>query len=160
MSTRMRPATSNLHRGYIPTRTRRRPAPSTCIDASLCNGDRGSHLSTSAVGTTPSQGVGGRVGHGRLGANKDGDTDDEVEAREGGDLGEDEALIGRCGDDTVDAAGGRCRGGGWGARRGARKGASRVSVRKTGRARGGPIAAGGQRQGEALCLLRLRHVRQ
>ena len=44
-------------------------------------------------------------------ADTDSDVDEEGEAREGGDLGEDEELIGRGGADTVDAAGGRCMGG-------------------------------------------------
>ena len=37
----------------------------------------------------------------------DDDTDEEGEAREGGDLGEDKELIRRGGDDTVDVSGGR-----------------------------------------------------
>ena len=45
-------------------------------------------------------------------ADVDADTNEEGEAREGGDLGEDKELIGRGGDDTVDAAGGLCM---WGA---------------------------------------------
>ena len=52
----------------------------------------------------------GGVGHGWLDANTDtnmdSDTDEEGEAREGGNLGKEEELIGRGGDDTVDAAGG------------------------------------------------------
>ena len=36
--------------------------------------------------------------------------DEEGEAREGGDLREDEELVGRGGDDTVDEADGCCRG--------------------------------------------------
>ena len=51
----------------------------------------------------------GRFGRGRSDA--DADADEEGEARKGGDLGEDEELIWRGGDDTVDAAGGRCGGG-------------------------------------------------
>ena len=41
----------------------------------------------------------------------DADADEEGEAREGGNLGEDEKLIGRSGYDAVDAASGRCMGG-------------------------------------------------
>ena len=41
----------------------------------------------------------------------DADADEEVEAREGSDLDEEGELIGSVGDDTVDAAGGCCRGG-------------------------------------------------
>ena len=48
----------------------------------------------------------------RIGHNADADADKEGEAREGGDLGEYEDLIGRGGDDTVDAVGGLCI---WGA---------------------------------------------
>ena len=44
-------------------------------------------------------------------ANADANSDEEGETKEGGDLGEDEELIWRGGDDTVDAAGGRCIGG-------------------------------------------------
>ena len=48
----------------------------------------------------------------------DSNTDEEVEAREGGELGEEEEIIRRGSDDTVDTAGGRCREGarerGWG----------------------------------------------
>ena len=46
----------------------------------------------------------------RSDADADANADEEREAREGGDLGKDEELIGRGGDDTVDAAGGRCGG--------------------------------------------------
>ena len=45
-----------------------------------------------------------------LDADTDVITDEEGEAREGGDLGEDKELIGRGGDDTVDTSGGRCMG--------------------------------------------------
>ena len=44
-------------------------------------------------------------------ADADADVDDDGEAREGRDLGEDKKLIGRGGDDMVDAAGGHCEGG-------------------------------------------------
>ena len=88
----------------IHTRTRRRLAPSTCTTAYSYNTDCGSHLATSTVGTTPPRE--GGVGSGRSDANTDG----EGEAREGGNVGEDEELIGRCGDDTVYAAGGCGRG--------------------------------------------------
>ena len=47
-----------LCRGYIHTRTRRRPVPSTCTTASSCNGDCGLHLKTSTVGTSPLRGGG------------------------------------------------------------------------------------------------------
>ena len=43
-----------------------------------------------------------------LDADTDVSTDEEGEAREGGDLGEDKKLIRRVGDDMVDAAGGHC----------------------------------------------------
>ena len=49
----------------------------------------------------------GGVGRGRSYAYADADTDEEVEAKEGVDVVEDEELIGRGGDDTVDAASGR-----------------------------------------------------
>ena len=43
-------------------------------------------------------------------ADADANADEEVEAREGGDLGEDKELIRRGGGDTVDAAGVHCMG--------------------------------------------------
>ena len=76
----------------------------------MCDGDRGSLLTTSAVGTTPPRG--GGVGQGRSDADTDAvadaDVDDEGEAKEGGDVGEDEELIGMGEDDTLDAVGGIC----------------------------------------------------
>ena len=76
----------------------------------MCNRDLGFNLRTSRVGTTPPRG--GEVGRGRWDADADtdvdADADEEGEAIEGGDLGEDEELIGRGGDDTVDVEGGRC----------------------------------------------------
>ena len=44
-------------------------------------------------------------------ANTNADADEEGEARMVGGLGKDKELIRRGGDDTVDAAGGRCVGG-------------------------------------------------
>ena len=108
MRTRVRPAPSTLHRGYIHTSTRRGSAPYTCTAASSYNRDCCTHLTTSTVSTMPPRG--GGFGRGRSDANADANMDKEGEARKGGDLGEDKQLIGRGGDDTVDAVGGHCRG--------------------------------------------------
>ena len=64
---------SPVYRVYTHTKTRRKPAPSTCTAASLCDGDRGLHLTTSTVGTTPPWGRG--VGRGRLNSDADADAD-------------------------------------------------------------------------------------
>ena len=87
---------STLRRGYIRTTTRRRPSPFTCTSASLCDGDRYLHLTTSTVGTIPPHE--GGVGRSKSDAdadadadtNVDTDTDEDGEVIEGGDLGEDE----------------------------------------------------------------------
>ena len=89
------------------------PAPSTCTAASLCDGDCGLHLTNSTIGTTPLRGggsaaVGRTTTQRRHDADADTGTDEKGEAREGGELGEDEELIGRDGDDTLDAASARC----------------------------------------------------
>ena len=110
------------------------------------------------VATTPLRG--GGVGCGRLDIDTDVDTDEEVEAREGGNLGEEKELIWMGGNDTVDAAGGHCGGGGAGSRQGARQDVCRLPGGHPRRAKGGPIAVGGRRQGEALRILRFRHVLQ
>ena len=97
------------------------PATSTCTAASLCDSDCGSRLTTSTVGTTSPRGGGG-VSCNRSDANADADEDagtyEEGEVREEGDVGEDKEVIGRGGDNTVYAAGGRSRGGGKGRGRG------------------------------------------
>ena len=56
---RTRSLNSPVHRGYICTRTRWRPVPSTCTVASSCNGDRGLRLRTTTVVTMPSREGGG-----------------------------------------------------------------------------------------------------
>ena len=45
---------SQIRMGHIHTRTRRRPLPSTCNSASLCDGYRSSRLTTSTLGSTVS----------------------------------------------------------------------------------------------------------
>ena len=112
---------SPVRSGYIRTRTRRRPAPSTCSAAFSCNGDRGSYLMTSTVGNTPPRGWGsaavGRTPMPTLTRMRMRRERREArEAIEGGDLVKDKELIGRGEDDTVDAAGRRCGGGAGGGR--------------------------------------------
>ena len=59
----------------------------------------------------------------------DADSDEEGEAREGGKLGDQEELIRRDGDNTVDAAGGNCMGGAEGRGGGSRDRAAAASYR-------------------------------
>ena len=76
-------------------------------------------------------------------------------------MGEDEELIGRGGDYMVDAAGVLCGGrGAKGEVGGHTRRPQRTEGGHPGRSRGGPIAAGGWRQGEALRILLFRHVHQ
>ena len=61
---------------------------------------------TYTVGTTRSR---RGVDRGRSDSDADANTDEEVETRDGGEVGEDKEFIWRGGDDTVDAAGKRGR---------------------------------------------------
>ena len=100
------------------------------------------------------------VGCGRSDANEEADADEEGEAREVANVGEDTELIGRGGDDTADAAVGCGGEESEGLGGGASMAPAEDQAGHPGRARGGPIAPGGRRQGKALRILRFHHVCQ